>query len=219
MGRGRPKRNASKMQLAEFVGASSSSGGQNKVSSPMETLNADKGKGRMIPSLTGSDVTKLNPPAVVSNSSSSTQNLTPTATIGKIGALKPGSTTVPLVNVAGSAAKENQLTSSKLGATVPLVTVAGLGATVPLVTVAGSAAKENQFSPSMLGASTSKQNEEKETKQEKNEGKLEKPWVNLFAGNRLAERGMDLVCNPPLIQDGVKKVQLQQEEMEEENEK
>lgn len=43
--------------------------------------------------------------------------------------------------------------------------------------------------------------------------------MNLFAGNRLAERGMDLVYIPLLIQNGVKKVQLQQEEMAEDIEK
>ncbi|OIT00427.1 hypothetical protein A4A49_59759, partial [Nicotiana attenuata] len=36
-------------------------------------------------------------------------------------------------------------------------------------------------------------------------GKNEKKWTNLFTGNKMATRGMDLVFIPPTIHDGVKK--------------
>lgn len=49
--------------------------------------------------------------------------------------------------------------------------------------------------------------------------KGEKKWANLFTSNKMAARGIDLVFIPPTIQDGISKVQLQQEEMEHENEK
>lgn len=49
--------------------------------------------------------------------------------------------------------------------------------------------------------------------------KERKSWANLFTGNRFAAKGMDLEYIAPLIQDGVKVVQLQKEEVEAENDK
>lgn len=50
-------------------------------------------------------------------------------------------------------------------------------------------------------------------------GNGEKTWAKLFSGNRMAARGMDLVFVPPLIQDGIRKAQLKQDETKIENEK
>ncbi|OIS97535.1 hypothetical protein A4A49_62431, partial [Nicotiana attenuata] len=48
----------------------------------------------------------------------------------------------------------------------------------------------------------------KEAEQEKSKvvvGENQQKWSNLFRGNKMAARGMDLVFIPPTIQDGVKK--------------
>ncbi|OIT34902.1 hypothetical protein A4A49_58201, partial [Nicotiana attenuata] len=48
----------------------------------------------------------------------------------------------------------------------------------------------------------------KEADQEKSKavvGENQQKWSNLFTGNNMAARGMDLVFIPPTIQDGVKK--------------
>lgn len=51
------------------------------------------------------------------------------------------------------------------------------------------------------------------------EGKGDKPWVNLFAGNRFATRGMSLSFIAPTIHNGEQIVELQLAEIEKGTEK